>query len=633
MDGRPYRRLLIFITMIIVAGIVGPAISADEPFPQAYPLCRQPALTQSLPLLDEPIGNFWVYLPLITKPYIPPLPDCTVYCGLTPETDPYQPAGYFTYFADEFDCDQLLDYWTVQPRMTVASYNPPANGQVEVSEGTLKVGVAGTAASFPYLYLVDDAATTYDVPHLTAAGVWTPRVDWLPDNGNFRLAMRARFNIEALGEHRIAIYADGHRPEFGGPLFYLGSDYNAEQETWRGLIAGADRGQTFVDLGNYGYPDPFTGWVVLTVDFDYDADLFTLAVDGTPYISKPLSDFQGYPRAATRPDILYLGSLALLAEPTTWTDIELDWLRVYAPQSVPAAPFGLLEAKLETSPIPTDTISLISAQLPDGPFRHTPHWSEDFDQSGSTQIPPNDWQLVQNPDPADSWTKLENSQVSLENNGEATGVPVWAIFDDILPVNILSLTDGTESPLDYLQQRGGSPFFPADVGTAAIYPRLDWRPNAGNIRYAWRGRQTADGYGVEISNGGHFPYFTGAMFYILQDITTPGGGQFILPGCQEQYFWRLHRLPGYAVPHEGWTIVTADYLNGTVHLYVDGQKVGWWPESDCSLNWYLKGQNATSPDVLFFGNPATAHDNPGGWSEVFIDWFATFPGLSRNLPF
>jgi hypothetical protein len=79
------------------------------------------------------------------------------------------------------------------------------------------------------------------------------------------------------------------------------------------------------------------------------------------------------------------------------------------------------------------------------------------------------------------------------------------------------------------------------------------------------------------------------------------------------------------VPHEDWTLVTANYINGTVHLYVDGQEVGWWPRSDCDLNWRLRGENATSPDVLFFGNPATA---PGGaWSQVHIDWFATFAGL------
>ena len=146
------------------------------------------------------------------------------------------------------------------------------------------------------------------------------------------------------------------------------------------------------------------------------------------------------------------------------------------------------------------------------------------------------------------------------------------------------------------------------------------------MRFAWRARQTANGYGVEISNGGHFPYFTGAIFYLLQDTTSnEGSGQFIYPGCQEQYFWRLHNLPGYEVPHDDWTLLTVDYVNGTVHPYLDGHEIGWWPESDCSLNWYLKGENATSPDVLFFGNPATGE--AGSWSEIFVDWFATFEGL------
>jgi hypothetical protein len=217
-------------------------------------------------------------------------------------------------------------------------------------------------------------------------------------------------------------------------------------------------------------------------------------------------------------------------------------------------------------------------------------------------------------------------------------VPVWAIFDDMLPLEILSLPpDDRESPADYLRRRGGSPFIPEPgVGPTAIYPRHDWRPDGGNIRFAWRGLQSANGYGVEISNGGHGDggssvYFTGAMFYTLLDTTTPAGGQFIFPSCQEQYFWRLHLLPQYSV-QDTWTTINADYINGTVHLYVDGNKIGWWPESDCSLNWYLKGENATSPEMLFFGNPATAHNAPGGWSEVHVDWFATFPGLPRVPP-
>jgi hypothetical protein len=591
-----------------------------------YPICSQPPLS-SPP--DNAQFDHKTYLPLIVSG-APPRPPCTVYCGLLLEDDPYRPSGYQTYFADEFDCNQLLDYWTRQVQMTAASYTPPATGYVQVNNGTLKIGVPGADTSFPYLYLVDDKATTYDVAHTTANGDWVPRVDWIPNQGNFRVAMRVRFNVEALGEHRISIYADGHRPTYAGPLFYIGSDYNASQEPWRGLIIGADRGTNFVDLGDQGYPDPYTDWVVVTLDFNDTADTFVMSVDGSPYIVKPLSAFKGYPDSATRPDILYLGSLALLQNPTPWTDIELDWLRVYAPASTPAAAFGLVEATVESSPVPTDTATVYSNALPAGPFANTPHWNEDFDQPDALDY----WHLIQNPDPLNAWTELSNSQAALRNSGWAIGVPVWAIFDDMLP-SISGLEQGRESPEDYLRRRGGSPFYPAsgDLTATETYTRTDWRPNQGNVRYAWRGKQTANGYGVEISNGGHFPYFTGAMFYTLQDTTTNGGqGQFIFPACQEQYFWRLHQLPGYNVPHNDWTLVTADYVNGTVHLYVDGQKVGWWLESDCSLNWYLKGENATSPDVLFFGNPATALGAPGGWSEVFVDWFATFPGLPRVPP-
>jgi hypothetical protein len=589
-------------------------------------VCRQPSLQPAAArILDEPQFAHKVYLPLLLK--APSPPPCTVYCGLLPTDDPYQPPNSRLYFADEFDCNQLLDIWTVQGPMTAAGYQPPAGGIVAVADGSLRLAVPDAEPSFPYLYLVDDSATTYDVPHTAR------RVDWLPNSGDFRIAMRLRFQAETPGEHRVAVYADGHRPEYAGPLFYIGSDYNAEQEAWRGLIAGADRGQNFVDLGDLGYADPYNDWVVLTVDFLPSADTFLLAVDGAPLVLKPLSSFKGYPTAATRPDILYLGSLAMLAEATRWTDIELDWLRVYAASDAPAAQFGLLEAVVESSPVPTDTATSYSAALPAGPFANTPHWSEDFNAAGAM---PSGWTQVCNPDPGASWTAVEHSAAKLLNNGWATGVPVWAVFDDMLSPEILEVPDGQprESPADYLRRRGGNPLLPDDpLGAAAEYPRTDWRPNGGNIRYAWRGFQSADGYGVEISNGGHGDwgssvYFTGAMFYTLLDITTPGGGQFIFPSCQEQYFWRLHLLPQYGI-RDTWTTITADYINGTVHLYADGQEIGWWPESDCSLNWYLKGENATSPEMLFFGNPATAHSNPGGWSEVYVDWFATFPGLPR----
>jgi hypothetical protein len=612
-----------------------PVALADSP-----PVCIQPPLSSDCDPAPPPtatpsptpgpllVASHWVYLPLLLK--APPLPPCTAYCGMRLETDPYRPTGYQTYYADEFDCNTLLASWTVQPQMTAASYVPPANGFATVGDGALKIGVTGTSASFPYLYLVDDSATSYDVPHTAT------RIDWLPDSGNVMIAMRLRFVVEALGEHRVAVYADGHRPAYAGPLFYIGSDFNAEQEAWRGLIAGADRGQNFVDLGDWGYADPYTGWVVMTVDFNVTANTFTLAVDGRSLIVKPLSEFKDYPQAAIRPDILYLGSLAMLAEPVPWTGIELDWLRVYAPATTPPATYGLLSANGETPPVATDPSSSYSSALPAGPFSNTPHWAEDFDAAGTM---PAGWIQVSNPDPGNAWTTVMNSRAMLENNGWAVGVPVWAIFDDVLPPSVLATGDrdppGGESPADYLQRRGGGPFTGSagDLAMMDIYTRTDWRPNSGNVRYAWRGFQGADGYGVEISNAGHGDwgdsvFFTGAMFYTLLDITTPGGGQFIFPGCQEQYFWRLHLLPEFGV-QDSWATVNADYINGTVYLYVDGHKIGWWPESDCSLNWYLKGENATAPEVLFFGNPATARDAPGGWSEVRVDWFATFPGLPR----
>lgn len=626
-----YLRLFLMIALSLLF-IESNAINSAAAPP--YPVCVQPSLIQAaVPPPDDSTLDHRVYLPLIFDPR--PLPFCTVYCGLTPLNDPYRPTGYRTYFADEFDCNQLLDYWTVQGQMTAASYTPPATGYIKIDNGSLQVGVPGMDTSFPYLYMVDDSATTYDVPHTTR------RVDWLPNQGDFRLALRVRFKVDTLGEHRIALYADGHRPTYAGPLFYVGMDYNRQEEAWRGLIAGTDRANSFVDMKDYGYTDPYTGWVVVVADFSYSTDTFTLTVDGIPRLTKPLSAFKSYPNAAIRPDTLYLGSLALLQDPTPWTDFELDWLRVYASISAPEATFGLQTAVVEAAPSPTDVPNAFSAALPAGPFANAPYWSEHF--SGGDM--PAYWQRVFNPDPGSSWTEVGNSQAKLKNDGNATGVPVWAIFDDMLPIDILGgLEIGRESPADYLQRRGGSPFWtPPDsllpkgegpgVRATTTFPRFDWRPNEGNIRYAWRGKQTANGYGVEISNGGHFPYFTGAMFYTLQDSSSNDGqGQFIFPGCQEQYFWRLHRLPGYSVPHKQWTIVTADYINGTVHLYIDGQEIGWWPESDCSLNWYLKGENATSPDVLFFGNPATAPNAPGGWSEVGVDWFATFPGLARLEP-
>jgi hypothetical protein len=613
-----------------IAGVVGlllalggkPAQSVEtRPFQATdYPVCTDNTPSATLP--QPPESPYRTYLPLMLRGEVPELPNCTVYCGLLLQDDPYQPDGYYTYFADEFDCNRLLGYWLVQGQMTPASYMPPATGVVSVDSGRLRVAVPGSDVAFPYLYMIDDSATTYDVPYTTR------RVDWTPDVGDFRVAVRVRFNAETVGEHPISIYADGHAPGWGGPLFYVGSDYG-DEEAWRGLVVGADRGNSFVDMGDRGYTDPHTDWVVVTTD--YTGDTFTLSVDSTPVITRTLSSFKGYPGAATRrPDALYIGSLALLESPVSWTDVEVDWIRVYVPDSTSPADQGILEAAVEEPPTPTDPPTSYSSVLPPGPFANTPYWNEDFQGAAM----PDYWQLVQDPDPTHAWTAVETGYAAILNDGFATGVPVWAIFDDMLPDDILSASEeGDEGPLDYLRRRGGSPFYPGagQMSAAAQYPRVDWRPDQGNIRFAWRGRQTANGYGVEISNSGHIPYFTGAIFYVLQDTTSDEGvGQFIYPGCQEQYFWRLHRLPDYAVPHEGWTLVTADFINGTAHLYVDDQEIGWWPESDCSLNWYLKGENATTPDVLFFGNLATGE--AGAWSEVFIDWFATFTGLPNTTP-
>ena len=262
----------ILITFFALAAIY--SIAAHHPVLADFPpatdsICVQSPLSvlnNRVVIADTPVySTQFTCLSFSKRHCLHPVPFIVVWLWMH---DPYRPVGYSTYFADEFNCNQLLDYWVVQPQMTVASYTPPATGYVNAESGSLKIGVPDEDTSFPYLYLVDDSATNYDVPHTLR------RVDWLPNSGDFRIAMRVRFNIDTLGEHRIAIYADGHRPNYAGPLFYIGSDYNDQEEAWRGLIVGADRGQNFVDLGDYGFPDPYTNWVVLTVDFNYSADTF-----------------------------------------------------------------------------------------------------------------------------------------------------------------------------------------------------------------------------------------------------------------------------------------------------------------------------------------------------------------------
>ncbi len=542
-------------------------------------------------------------------------------CDASPSEDAYRPADWFLYFADEFNCAEVPDHWSIQGPMSKAAYQPPQNGYVQVKNGALQVGVVDVDVSFPYLYLVDDSATSYDIPFTSR------RIDWLPNTGDFRLAMRVRFQAEFSGDHRISIYADGHKPSYAGPLFYIGSDYNKSVEAWRGLIVGADRGRQFVDLDDHGYPNPYAEWVVMTVDHRQSQDRFEIAVDGVPMLTTTLSSFKEQAIAAVRPDVLYLGSLAYLESAVGWIDIELDWLRIYAPPSTVQATEGILQATFEATPMPQDAPSSYTGLLPAGPFANTPYWHEDFD--GGDSAMPDYWRLLADNDPDSTDTVVSHSHATISNNGTARAVPVWGIYDDLR----LYVETPTGAESAYLAERAQSntahtaPLLPATEGASATKDPayVDWRPNRGNIRYAWKARQSASGYGVEVSNGGHVPYFTGAMFYTLLDTTHGTGGQFIFPSCQEKYFWRLHLLPEYAALGDMETIVTADYINGTVFLYVDGQLIGWWPESDCSLNWYLRGENATSPDLLFFGNPAI--EAPGRWSEVGVDWFATFAGV------
>lgn len=535
-------------------------------------------------------------------------------CTASPAQDPHQPEGWFLYFADEFNCDEVPAHWSVQGAMSAAAYQPPANGYVQVNSGALQVGVVGQDVSFPYLYLVDDSATTYDIPFTER------RIDWIPNSGDYRLALRVRFRIESVDDHRISLYADGHTPSYAGPLYYVGADNNRAMEAWRGIILGVDRGNHIVDLGDHGYIDAYAEWIIVTIDHLESEDRLVLSVDGKPLLTTALSTFKHYPYAATRPDVFYLGSLAYLERATGWIDIDLDWLRVYAPSTTPPAQPGIQQAIAEEASTPNDAPNIYSSQLPPGPFANTPHWFEDFD--GDSRAMPSNWRLLLDNDPRNSQTNVDASHAVISNNGDATGVPVWGIYDDLRQF----VPPAGRGAARYLDQRSTVEESASARALLADPPTyVDWRPNHGNIRYAWKAKQSAEGYGVEVSNGGHVPYFTGAMFYTLLDTTTAGRGQFIFPTCQEKYFWRLELLPAYAHLGNMETIVTADYINGTAFFYVDNELIGWWPESDCSLNWYLHGENATTPDLLFFGNPA--EDKPGRWSEVSVDWFVTFPGL------
>src|SRR5690606_23368098 len=145
-------------------------------------------------------------------------------------------------------------------------------------------------------------------------------------------------------------------------------------------------------------------------------------------------------------------------------------------------------APVETPPAPQDVPTIYSAQLPAGPFAHTPHWSEDFDNS--TGAMPSYWNLLVNHDPANSSTRVANDHAAILSNDRATGVPVWGIVDDVLPAtHLLAQSDWG----DYFSRRREKMATVAPFGEQVFhYPRVDWRPNRGNIRYAWKAVQTAD---------------------------------------------------------------------------------------------------------------------------------------------
>ena len=108
-----FLKPLFFISllMLLISQTENRPIFADLPPLQTdnFPVCTQPPLVTESTSFDGSEFEHQIYLPLILKAPTLPLPACTVYCGLLRENDPYRPAGYQTYFADEFDCNQLPD--------------------------------------------------------------------------------------------------------------------------------------------------------------------------------------------------------------------------------------------------------------------------------------------------------------------------------------------------------------------------------------------------------------------------------------------------------------------------------------------------------------------------------------------
>ena len=254
-------------------------------------------------------------------------------------------------------------------------------------------------------------------------------------------------------------------PPTPGPLFYVGTDYNAEHESWRGLVVGANRGYAAgdtVDLGDFGYADPYTGWVVVTVDFNYTGDTFTLAVDGVPRISKSLSAFKGTPDAATRPDTLYIGSLARLQKATRWTDIELDWGFGSTPPSPrrrqPTVCWRQPSNPRPRPPVPTPPIPRPCPPAPSA----TPLTGAKISTSRAQAAQcPTTGSRSPIPIRATPGPRLQTARPPSEITATPLGCRFGAIFDDMLPVDILSTSVGErDTPAAYLQQRGGSPFWP-----------------------------------------------------------------------------------------------------------------------------------------------------------------------------
>jgi len=94
--------------LLALTGKPARPLASTPPSTPVYPVCTD--TTAAPPPSAPPELPYRTYLPLVFRGEDSGLPVCTVYCGLLLEDDPYRPDGYHTYFADEFDCNRLLDY-------------------------------------------------------------------------------------------------------------------------------------------------------------------------------------------------------------------------------------------------------------------------------------------------------------------------------------------------------------------------------------------------------------------------------------------------------------------------------------------------------------------------------------------